>query len=128
MTRGEERAIDATLPETFCDFEHWQFYPPRGYRDDRPNRPTQLIIKMQRLGRAYEADFGTEMCPTYRFSHAKWRVEEVFEVRSSTRVVPELVRSEAERQRAVSAGVDGASWEPRGSLKPRNRSKAMRKQ
>jgi len=25
----EERAIDATLPETFCDFEHWQFYPPR---------------------------------------------------------------------------------------------------
>lgn len=43
----EERAIDATLPETFCDFEHWQFYPPRGYRDDRPNRPTQLIFKMQ---------------------------------------------------------------------------------
>lgn len=43
----EERAIDVTLPETFCDFEHWQFYPPRGYRDDRPNRPTQLIFKMQ---------------------------------------------------------------------------------
>lgn len=25
----QERAIDVTLPETFCDFEHWQFYPPR---------------------------------------------------------------------------------------------------
>lgn len=47
FTTLEERAIDATLPETFCDFEHWQFYPPRGYRDDRPNRPTQLIFKMQ---------------------------------------------------------------------------------
>eukprot|EP00913_Durusdinium_trenchii_P017665 g16604.t1 len=43
----EARSIDDTLPETFCDFEHWQFYPPRGYRDDRPNRPTQLIFKMQ---------------------------------------------------------------------------------
>mmetsp|Transcript_37719 Transcript_37719/g.68199 ORF Transcript_37719/g.68199 Transcript_37719/m.68199 type:complete len:1272 (+) Transcript_37719:2-3817(+) len=44
---AEDRASDPSLPETQCDFEHWQFYPPRGYRDDRPNRPSQLIFRMQ---------------------------------------------------------------------------------
>ncbi|CAJ1401260.1 unnamed protein product, partial [Effrenium voratum] len=64
----EERAIDATLPETFCDFEHWQFYPPRGYRDDRPNRPTQLIFKMQLSTAADQAGVLTVRAPVgYQF-------------------------------------------------------------
>eukprot|EP00930_Biecheleria_cincta_P035419 TRINITY_DN24361_c0_g2_i1.p1 TRINITY_DN24361_c0_g2~~TRINITY_DN24361_c0_g2_i1.p1 ORF type:complete len:3364 (+),score=509.29 TRINITY_DN24361_c0_g2_i1:80-10171(+) len=30
-----------------CDFELWDFYPPMGYRDDRPLRQSQLIIEFQ---------------------------------------------------------------------------------
>ncbi|CAE8727790.1 unnamed protein product [Polarella glacialis] len=41
----EERQIDPTALETFCDFEYWQFYPPRGFRDDRPLRPSELIFQ-----------------------------------------------------------------------------------
>jgi hypothetical protein len=39
-----QQAIDPTIPISDCDFEFWQFYEPRGFRDDRPGRPSQLII------------------------------------------------------------------------------------
>eukprot|EP00438_Fugacium_kawagutii_P012376 Skav215481 [mRNA] locus=scaffold165:151043:161767:+ [translate_table: standard] len=71
---GLERAIDVTLPETFCDFEHWQFYPPRGYRDDRPNRPTQLIFKMQLNSNVQETGTLTVRAPVGYVFDAECRV------------------------------------------------------
>jgi len=41
---------EPNLPETYCDFEHWQFFRPWGYRDDRPGKPTHLIFQIQLSG------------------------------------------------------------------------------
>lgn len=43
----QQMRTDQTDVVTTCDFQLWQWYPPLGYRDDRPGKANQLIILFQ---------------------------------------------------------------------------------
>jgi hypothetical protein len=54
FTTLAKRAEFPDYPITNCvDFRDWQFYPPHGYRDDRPNKPSQMVFRLQLNTKSY---------------------------------------------------------------------------
>jgi len=49
----KEQALYPNRPITDCPFKDWQFYAPRGFRDDRPGSQSALIFLMQLQGNTY---------------------------------------------------------------------------
>lgn len=51
-----EQELYPNRPITLCNFKDWQFYQPRGFRDDRPGSQSALIFLMQLQGNTYSGE------------------------------------------------------------------------